>query len=117
MVQLCVWFKEEPSQFSVGQTAQSLTCSIVEKPHTGLDECPRILLSCFTARDSGPKPHLDSQQALAASGPDIEAQLDLWCHVTLPFKRGLRPTALGGRITQGRLSVSLATHSRLGKKT
>ena len=47
--------------------------------------------------------------ALAAIGPDIEAHLDLWCHVTLPFKRGLRPTALGGRIMQGRLSVSLAT--------
>ena len=36
-----------------GQTAQSLTCSIMEKPHTGLDECPRILLSCFKARNSG----------------------------------------------------------------
>ena len=32
---------------------QSLTCSIIEKPHTGLDECPRILLSCFRARNSG----------------------------------------------------------------
>ena len=34
----CKWFVEEPSQFSVGQTAQSLTCSIMEKPHTGLDD-------------------------------------------------------------------------------
>ena len=25
----------------------------MEKPHTGLDECPRILLSCFRARNSG----------------------------------------------------------------
>ena len=31
---------------------KSLTCSIMEKPHTGLDECPRILLSCFRARNS-----------------------------------------------------------------
>ena len=46
------WFKEEPSQFSMGQTAQSLTCFIMEKPRTGLDECPRILLSCFRARHS-----------------------------------------------------------------
>ena len=30
----------------------SLTCSVMEKPHTGLDECPRILLSCFLARNS-----------------------------------------------------------------
>ena len=30
---------EEPIQFSVGQTAQSLTCSIMEKPQTGLDDC------------------------------------------------------------------------------
>ena len=47
-----MWFEEEPSQFSMGQTAQSLTCSIMEKQHTGLDECPRILLSCFRARNS-----------------------------------------------------------------
>ena len=36
MVQPCIWFKEEPSQFSMGQTAQSLTSSIMEKPHTGM---------------------------------------------------------------------------------
>ena len=43
-----MWFMEEPSQFSVSQTAQSLTgSSIKEKPQTGLDECTRILLSCF----------------------------------------------------------------------
>ena len=48
----CIWFKEKPSQFSVGQTAQSLTCSIMEKPHTWLDECPKMLLSCFRARNS-----------------------------------------------------------------
>ena len=53
MVQPCIWFKEEPSQFSMGQTAQSLTCSIMEKPHTGQDDCPRILLSCFRARTPG----------------------------------------------------------------
>ena len=52
MIQPCIWFKEEPSQFSMGQTAPSLTCSIMEQPHTGLDECPRILLSCFRARNS-----------------------------------------------------------------
>ena len=26
---------EEPSQFSMGQTAQSRTCATMEKPHTG----------------------------------------------------------------------------------
>ena len=38
---------EGPSQFSVGQIAHNLTCSIIEKPHTGFDDCLRILLSCF----------------------------------------------------------------------
>ena len=52
MVQPCIWFKEEQSQFSMVQTAQSLTCSIMEKPHTKLGECPRILLSYFRARNS-----------------------------------------------------------------
>ena len=46
----CMWFMEEPSQFSVAQTAQSLTCSIMEKPRTGLDDCLIILLPCFKKR-------------------------------------------------------------------
>ena len=50
--QPCMCFMEEPSQFSVGQIAQSLTCSIMEKPHTGLDDCLRMLLSCFRKRMS-----------------------------------------------------------------
>ena len=32
--------------------AQSPTCSFMEKPHTGLDILPRILLLCFRARNS-----------------------------------------------------------------
>ena len=48
----CMWFMEEPGQFSVGQTAQSLTCSIMEKPHTGLDDCLRVLQSYFRKRMS-----------------------------------------------------------------
>ena len=54
VVQPRIWLKEEPSQFSMGQTSQSLACSIVEKPRTGVDECPKILLSCFRARNSAP---------------------------------------------------------------
>ena len=34
----------------------------MEKPHTGLDECPRILLSCFRARNFGRTPWLQRQQ-------------------------------------------------------
>ena len=52
VIQPCMWFMEEPSQFSVGQTAQSLTCSILEKQHTGLDDCLRILMPCFRKRRS-----------------------------------------------------------------
>ena len=36
----------------MGQTAQSLICSIKEKPDTGLDDCLKILLLCFRARTS-----------------------------------------------------------------
>ena len=43
----CMLFIAEPSPFSVCQITQSLTCSIMEKPHTGLDDCPRMLLPCF----------------------------------------------------------------------
>ena len=53
-----MWFMEEPSQFSVGQPARSLTCFIMEKPQTGLDNCLRILLSCFRKRRSAlSRPH------------------------------------------------------------
>ena len=44
---------EEPSQFFVSQTAQSVTCSIMEKPHAGFDDCPNMLMSCFIIRMSG----------------------------------------------------------------
>ena len=43
IIQPCMWFMEKPSQFSVGQTSQSLTCSIMEKPHTGLDSAAGML--------------------------------------------------------------------------
>ena len=52
-IQPCKWFMEVPSQFSMGQTAQSLTCSIMEKSHTGLDDCLNMLLSCFREKMSG----------------------------------------------------------------
>ena len=42
----------EPSQFSVGKTAKSLTCFIMEKPHTGLDDCLNMLLASFRKRMS-----------------------------------------------------------------
>ena len=45
-----MWFVEEPSQFPVGQTEHSLTCSLMEKPHTGLDDCLKMLLPCFRSR-------------------------------------------------------------------
>ena len=51
-----IWFK------AVLQTSQSLACSIMEKPHTGLDECPRILLSCFRARNSVANPKLNDDR-------------------------------------------------------
>ena len=42
----CMWFME----------AQTLTCSIMEKPHTGLDDCLNMLLACFTKKMSGTRP-------------------------------------------------------------
>ena len=46
-----MWFTENPSQFSV-ETAQGLTCSIMEKPPTGLVDCLNMLPSCFRKRMS-----------------------------------------------------------------
>ena len=42
-----------------GPKAQSLTCSLIEKPHTGWDDYLNMLLSCFRARISVPEEHLD----------------------------------------------------------
>ena len=52
MVQSYIWFKDDPSQFSIGQTAESnlFHHGELEKPHRVLDGCSRILLSCFRAR-------------------------------------------------------------------
>ena len=57
VIQPFMCFLEESSQFSVGQTAQSLTCSIIEKPHTGLDDCLRVQ-ACFRKRMSDRRNHL-----------------------------------------------------------
>ena len=63
MVQPCIWFKKQPSQFSMGQTLLSITCSIVEKLDTGLDECPRICYSRALERSCLPLslPRLSAQ--------------------------------------------------------
>ena len=58
---------EEPIQFSVGQTAQRRTCSIMEKPHTELDKCLRMLLSCFIKRMSAQGTRRPSSATSAAS--------------------------------------------------
>ena len=47
VIQPCMWLMEETSQFSMGQAAQGLTCSIMEKQHTGLYDCLRLLQACF----------------------------------------------------------------------
>ena len=39
-------------------STEPITCSIMEMRHTGLDDCLRILLSCFKARISGRKKDL-----------------------------------------------------------
>ena len=65
-------FMEEPSQFSLDQTAQSLTCSIMEKQHTGLGDCLRMLLACFRKRMSVSRPR-SATRAAAASPPSSEA--------------------------------------------
>ena len=59
-------------EFVVGQTAQSLTCSIVEKLQTGLDDCLNMLLSRFRKRMSADggregEPRLRSFMAAAAA--------------------------------------------------
>ena len=51
-----MWFMEEPSKFSMGETAQILICSLMEKRHTGSEDCLNMLLACFIKRmsDEGP---------------------------------------------------------------
>ena len=50
---VCVVHGRAKLNFGVGQTAQSLTFSIMEKSLTGLDDYLRMLLSCFKKRRSG----------------------------------------------------------------
>ena len=49
VIQPCMWFMEEPNQFSMGPWAKHhrayLTCSVMEKPHTGYYDCHGMLLS------------------------------------------------------------------------
>ena len=43
---------ERAKQVLLAQPAQSITCSIMEKPRTGLDECLRMLQACLRKRMS-----------------------------------------------------------------
>ena len=66
---------EEPSQFCVGQTVQILTCSNMEKPHTGLDDCLNMLLACFIKRMSGSRDPIDFSNFVSPSvGVDSDAE-------------------------------------------
>ena len=47
-----MWLMDEQCQFPVAQIAPSLTCSNLEKPHSGLVESLRILPWCFRKRMS-----------------------------------------------------------------
>ena len=82
-------YREEPSQFSVGQTARSLTCSIMEKPHTGVDECPRIILLCFRARISDQNqtmsvvPFVIQKHSLPLPGPRANHVAVIWNESTI----------------------------------
>ena len=67
---------EVPSQFSMGQTVKSLTCSIKEKPHTELDNCLRILLSCFREKMSGDGQ--EQQGGQTGFTPEMEVFYDLF---------------------------------------
>ena len=97
-----LWFTEEPSQFSVDQIAQSLTCSVMEKPHTGLDDSLNLLRSCFGKRMSGLEvieiplldlrkltplqagvPHRGQFHRRRGHGPPREVHRGHRCHFTL----------------------------------
>ena len=76
VIQPCKWF-------SVGQTATSLTCSIMETPHTGLDDCLRMLQACFRKRMSGFRMPLENlQSARALHEPTFLTAMSLELHVT-----------------------------------
>ena len=63
MVQLCIWFKEEPSQFSMDQTAQILTCSIIKKHIQGW---MNVRESYSRALEQEPLLHITRSRAAAA---------------------------------------------------
>ena len=69
VIQPCVWFMEQPSQFSVGQTAQSLNYSIMENPHAGLNDSLKILLACFRKRMSA-----SGSPSMRSTSPGAEAE-------------------------------------------
>ena len=107
VVQPCIWFKEEPSQFSMGQKAPGQTCSIMEIPYTGLDECPRILLACFRARNSGQSAYsvdCSLSLSLSLSGELGDELLEKWRKT---ITRSRRPHCLYSRLISDSASKTL----------
>ena len=72
---------EGPSQFSKGQTAQGLTCSIMEKPLTGLVDCLRMLQACFRKEDVCSRS--GGQSFLSVFPPQLKSS-SLLCLQSLP---------------------------------
>ena len=79
---------------ALGQTAQILTCSIMKKPHTGLDDRMNILLSCFRKRMSD----RDRVRATGRRGPAVPVELYL---------------GVSGRLLRRRRRWHLSRHANL----
>ena len=57
---------EEPSKFSVSQTAHSLTWSIMENPHAGLDDCHALEKGCLAWYVQGSASNVSSRRRRSA---------------------------------------------------
>ena len=85
---VCGSWKSQVS--SLGQTAQSLTCSIVEKPHTGLDDCLNMLLSCVRKNMSGGNPEEGNwrRDCNKVGAPGTPTGIASLTHFSCVMKRG-----------------------------
>ena len=82
--------------FVSGQTAQSLTCSIMEKPHTGLDHCLRMLLPSFRKRTSAGEEKKEQTHPEKSSPPSQEGT-ELFPPIVASFAAASTGSSLVGR--------------------
>ena len=106
-IQLCMWFLHDGTGLTLCCLAHGELAWLLLEPDTVLDHCPRILLSCFRARNSVPG-HEETQGGFARfdDGPSFSVRVGEVSGLQLPHVRQELPGRSQGQVPPGKVCNS-----------